>query len=117
MKATIEINEETMDRLSGALNLPPLYDEDYGVDEEALAYAVNFTQEAVTVAYVEALAAIHKQIPQKIIFNSEDDREYEDYICPNCKDILQQRRKGATAITIYRFKYCHNCGQALDWDN
>ena len=62
-----------------------------------------------------AVEALKKQTAQKIIFNSENDREYEDYICPNCKDILQQRRKGATAITIYKFKYCHNCGQALDW--
>lgn len=62
-----------------------------------------------------AVNALEKQITQKIIFNSEDDREYEDYICPNCKDILQQRRKGATRITIYKYKFCHNCGQMLDW--
>lgn len=62
-----------------------------------------------------AINALEKQIPQKTILNFEDDREYEDYICPNCKDILQQRRKGATAITIYKFKHCHHCGQALDW--
>lgn len=59
--------------------------------------------------------ALKKQYPQKIILNSEDDREYEDYICPNCKTILQQRRKGAMAVTIYHFAYCHSCGQALDW--
>lgn len=64
---------------------------------------------------VEALSALRKQIPKKIIFNSEEDREYEDYICPNCKDILQQRRKGATATTIFKFRFCHRCGQAIDW--
>lgn len=63
----------------------------------------------------EIVQALKKQIASKIIFNSEEDREYEDYICPNCKDILQQRRKGAKAITIYKYKYCHNCGQKLDW--
>lgn len=63
----------------------------------------------------EAIAALKKQYPQKIILNSEDDREYEDFICPNCKDILQQRRKGATAVTVHHFAYCHVCGQALDW--
>lgn len=41
MKANIEINEETMDRLAGALELPPLYDVDYGVDEENLSYAIK----------------------------------------------------------------------------
>ena len=45
MKATIEISEETMSRLSGALNLPQIYDEDYGVDEDALSYAVNLMVE------------------------------------------------------------------------
>lgn len=63
----------------------------------------------------DAIDAVQKQIPKKIIFNSEKDREYEDYICPNCKDILQQKRKGATRITIYKYKFCHNCGQMLDW--
>lgn len=62
-----------------------------------------------------AIWGLEKQYPQKIILNSEDDREYEDYICPNCKTILQQRRKGATAVTVYHFAYCHTCGQALDW--
>lgn len=56
-----------------------------------------------------------KQDPHKIIHNVESGREYEDFICPYCGDILQQRRKGATAITVYHFKYCHNCGCHLDW--
>lgn len=63
----------------------------------------------------ECREARERQIAKKIILNSEDDREFEDFICPNCKDILQQRRKGATRITIYKFKFCHNCGQKLDW--
>lgn len=62
-----------------------------------------------------AVVALEKKIPKKIILNSEDDRENEDYICPNCKDILQKHRKGATRITIYKYKFCHRCGQALDW--
>lgn len=41
MKANIEISEETMDRLAGALDLSPLYDEDYGIDEENLSYAIK----------------------------------------------------------------------------
>lgn len=41
MKATIEISEETMSRLAGALNLPPIYDEEYGVDEDRLSYAIK----------------------------------------------------------------------------
>lgn len=45
MKATIEISEETMIRLAVSLNLPPIYDEDYGVDEESLSYAINLMVE------------------------------------------------------------------------
>lgn len=45
LKATIEINEDTLNMLSGALNLPPLYDEDYGVDEDQLSYAIKLMVE------------------------------------------------------------------------
>lgn len=45
MKATIEISEETMNRLAGALNLPPIYDEDLGVDEDNLSYAIKLMVE------------------------------------------------------------------------
>lgn len=48
MKATIEISEETMGKLADALNLSPLYDEDYGVDEDALSYAINVMVESCT---------------------------------------------------------------------
>lgn len=41
MKATIEISEDIMDSLAGALALPQLYDEDYGVDEDALSSAIR----------------------------------------------------------------------------
>ncbi len=41
MKVTIEISEETMNRLAGAMNLPLIYDEDYGVDEDNLSYAIK----------------------------------------------------------------------------
>lgn len=41
MKAVIEVSEETLDKLAETLNLDPLYDSDYGVDEEMLEYAVK----------------------------------------------------------------------------
>lgn len=41
MKAAIEISEETMDRLAGALNLHPLYDRECGIDEDILGYAIE----------------------------------------------------------------------------
>lgn len=45
MKATIEISEETMHRLAGALNLPLIYDEEFGVDEDSLSYAIKLMVE------------------------------------------------------------------------
>ena len=45
MKANIEISKETMDRLAEALDLSPLYEEDYGVDEEDLSYAIELMVE------------------------------------------------------------------------
>ena len=41
MKAVIEISEETMDRLAGALDLPPLYSAEFGIDERSLSYAIE----------------------------------------------------------------------------
>ncbi len=73
-----------------------------------------FSEEGLTAAYVEALAALEKQNPGKITLNSEEDRTYEDFICPNCKDILQQRLKGSKGI-VFHYAYCPTCGKALDW--
>ena len=41
MKAVIEISEETMDRLAGALDLPPLYSTEFDIDEHSLSYAIK----------------------------------------------------------------------------
>lgn len=59
--------------------------------------------------------SLEKQIPKKIIENTETDREFIDYVCPNCKITLQQKMKQAKLITIYKYKHCIECGQALDW--
>lgn len=44
MKAVIDISEETMDKLAGALELAPFYDEEDGepeVDGDVLSYAIK----------------------------------------------------------------------------
>lgn len=41
MKAIIEISEETMDKLSGSLDLSVLYDDDGVIDEDDLSYAIE----------------------------------------------------------------------------
>lgn len=75
-------------------------------------YPLNYT-----VAFEVAIFALEKQIPQKVIGQTEDDREFIDYVCPNCKTTLQQKNKQAKRITIYKYKHCIECGQALDWSD
>lgn len=48
MKAVINISKGTMDKLSGALDLPPFYNEEDGeseVDCDALSYAIKLMVE------------------------------------------------------------------------
>ena len=62
-----------------------------------------------------AVDALEKQMPKHIEEQTEYDREFIDYVCPNCKTTLQQKMKGATRTTIYKYKHCIFCGQSLDW--
>lgn len=63
-----------------------------------------------------SILALEKQIPKHIEEQTEDDRQFIDCVCPNCKTILQQKMKGTTRTTICKYKYCHYCGQSLEWD-
>lgn len=52
-----------------------------------------------------AISALEKQIPKKPISLGEDiDRDVGQ--CPNCKEIID---------TYEDYKYCSDCGQAIDW--
>lgn len=63
------------------------------------------------------ISALEKQIPKKLITETEDDREFIDYLCPSCKVTLQQKYKQSKISTIYKYKHCPDCGQALDWSD
>ena len=63
----------------------------------------------------KAKQELEKGTSKQIEEQTEDDREFIDYVCPNCKTTLQQKMKGATRTTIFKYKYCHWCGQKLDW--
>ena len=63
-----------------------------------------------------SILALEKQVQKHIEEQTEEDREFIDYVCPNCKTTLQQKMKGATRTTIFKYKYCHWCGQYLEWD-
>lgn len=53
--------------------------------------------------------------PKPVIIQTEDSREYIDYICPKCKEIISQQRKGQK-YGIYKPKYHAECGQCLNWE-
>lgn len=64
-----------------------------------------------------AISALEKQIPKKVITETEDDREFIDYLCPSCRVTLQQKYKQSKISTIYKYKHCPDCGQALYWSD
>lgn len=55
--------------------------------------------------------------PLPVLVNDEPDREYIDYICPRCKEIISQRRHGQRMETVYQCRYHDNCGQRVDWSS
>ena len=63
-----------------------------------------------------SILALEKQVQKHIEEQTEEYRQFIDYVCPNCKTTLQQKMKGATQTTIFKYKYCHWCGQCLKWD-
>lgn len=90
--------------------------------QKALEIITNIVQrQNVTKENDLALAivqkATEKQIPKHIEEQTKDDRGFIDYVCPNCKTTLQQKMKGATQTTIYKYEHCIFCGQALDWSD
>lgn len=60
---------------------------------------------------------IQQNGPLSVLVNDEPDREYIDYICPRCKSIISQRRRGQRMETVYKCKFHDNCGQRVDWSN
>lgn len=63
----------------------------------------------VTKAIEIATSAIKKQIPKKPIKHESLDDCGEKYVCPNRCD---------TYCQVYtNDKFCHKCGQALDWSD
>jgi hypothetical protein len=65
------------------------------------------------VAMITAKKALQKQIPQKPIPEGQDEQDY--ILCPCCKNPV-----GAVDDYLGKNKlnkFCHNCGQALDWSS
>lgn len=86
--------------------------------EGDIVYAGDGTPDGnLMLALDMGIAALERQKQEKIIIVNEDGRQFEDYVCPQCKGTLQQKNKDAKRITIYKYKHCLYCGQALDWSD
>lgn len=104
-----EDQKELVDILQEAAEeIQNLYGNDIDLTERLYSKATEFEQ------LEEAIP--DKQILKRMITESELDREFIDYICPNCKNILHQQFKGSKE-PFRHFRYCYDCGQALDWSD
>lgn len=73
----------------------------------------EYEQEQVKALQI-AVNAVEKQIPKKPDFEGDgyDDNGniiYDTWICPCCEEHYE--------VDYDNYKYCPNCGQALDWSD
>lgn len=58
-----------------------------------------------------ALEVLAKQIPKKPYFEGDGygngESVYDTWVCPNCDTDYE--------VETDKYKYCPNCGQAIDW--
>lgn len=60
-----------------------------------------------TLAFEETIKLLEKQIPKKpFVKKYAEEYGYWIWKCPNCGDEW-----------AFRYNYCHNCGQKIDWNN
>lgn len=63
-------------------------------------------------AHDVAIEVLRKQIPNKPIERSSGFAS--EYVCPCCTMRLISKMNGSW-IAGQKYRYCHACGQALDW--
>ena len=56
--------------------------------------------------------ALRKQIPTKV---THEASLYKCCTCPNCKNVVDKFEKWGERAVRITYKYCHCCGQNLDW--
>ncbi|HJC20398.1 MAG TPA: hypothetical protein H9707_01370 [Candidatus Butyricicoccus avicola] len=81
----------------------------------AVGYNAGLERALYSISYAPTLTQPNE--PLSVLVNDEPDREYIDYICPRCKDIISQRRRGQRMETVYKCKFHDNCGQRVDWSD
>lgn len=64
------------------------------------------------IAFEEAIKALEKQIPKKVVFGYD---EQDDIYCPVCKFAFATVDDHEYENTFYN--YCPHCSQKLDWSD
>ena len=93
--------EKSRAYLQSALNSAAQSSDDYGVNQSGY-YEVK-----------TALEAVDKQIGECMLMETEDDREFEDYLCPKCRTTLQQVHKNSRKKYVAFWPHCQHCGQKI----
>lgn len=107
MARAIDI-QPIIEEINSALEIPSYSEHNKGFDD-GLKYVLDLIEKAPT------LTPPNEPLP--VLVNDEPHREHIDYICPRCKDIISQRRRGQRMETVYQCKYHDSCGQRMDWSN
>lgn len=63
-----------------------------------------------------AISALEKQIPKKLK-TTEVGRFGLVFLCPSCENEIAMIWDSVLQKGEYKQKYCHYCGQALDWSD
>ena len=74
---------------------------------------IVFESDNESLALMEALEALEKQIPKKAITNEVFALAF-DYDCPRCGARIITKIDGKWTAGN-KSRYCYACGQALDW--
>lgn len=72
-------------------------------------------------ATIERLTKERDELREKAVIVELIDEEgyayqFEHYLCPNCKNVISQRPKGAKT-SLYKPECCDDCGQKLLWED
>ena len=87
------------------------------VDKEELLKALKYDRGQYYKGYEDgrasAAVALEKQKPQKVTHEASLLR---CCTCPRCKNVVDKFERFGETMMRVQYKYCHFCGQALDWE-
>lgn len=64
---------------------------------------------------IDVANALEKQTPKKLKVGKVGRFGFR-FICPNCEENIAMVWYSIWKEGLFKQKYCHNCGQALDWE-